>query len=128
MTWNSQPLFHSSVRKWGYLKANKTLMELYLNREIESYNDKEFPLEAIYSMCQQTNKWSEDTTNIEKNPETAPHYGKFSIVYKTRLPWTSWTGVNVSVNFGKNDFLSSPFACRTSGDWHDTNGLIYKIT
>ena len=54
-------------------------MELYLNREIESYNDKEFPLEAIYSMCQQTNKWSEDTTNIEEKPETqtAPPYGKF---------------------------------------------------
>ena len=59
-------------------------MELYLNREIESYNDKEFPLEAIYSMYQQTNKWSEDTTNIEEKPETqtAPPYGKFSMVYK----------------------------------------------
>ena len=56
-------------------------MELYLNREIESYNDKEFPLEAIYSMCQQTNKWSEDTTNIETKSETqtAPPYGKFSM-------------------------------------------------
>ena len=82
-------------------------MELYLNREIESYNDKEFPLEAIYSMCQQTNKWSEDTTNIETKPETqtAPPYGKFSMVYKTELTWTSWTGVNVLVNFGKNDFF-----------------------
>ena len=65
-------------------------MELYLNREIESYNDKEFPLEAIYYMCQQTNKWSEDTTNIEEKPETqtAPPYGKFSMVYKTRLTRT----------------------------------------
>ena len=65
-------------------------MELYLNREIESYNDKEFPLEAIYSMCQQTNKWCEDTTNIETKSETqtAPPYGKFSMVYKTRLTWT----------------------------------------
>ena len=82
-------------------------MELYLNREIESYNDKEFPLEAIYSMCQQTNKWCEDTTNIETKSETqtAPPYGKFSMVYKTRLTWTSWTWVNVLVTFGKNDFF-----------------------
>ena len=36
-------------------------------------------------------------------------YGTFSKVYKTRLNWTSWTGVNVLVNFGKNDFFPKIF-------------------
>ena len=74
MTWNNQPLFHSSIRKWGYLKANKSQMEMLINDEISISSDKEFPLKEIYSMCEKTNQWNEDTTNIKTNQ--APEKGK----------------------------------------------------
>ena len=74
LTWNNQPLFHSSIRKWGYLKANKSQMEMLINEEISIPSDKEFPLKGIYSMCEKNNQWNEDSTNIKTNPE--PKKGK----------------------------------------------------